>query len=76
MHEEGMNPFELGLASLTDRIRQIIEAVDKMAELSPPQRLMFSHYIVQAYSMRGYEIDRPETWQSQRLYSKVQSLLP
>lgn len=65
MQQTGMNPFEIGPSTLTDRIRQIMDALQRLVELSLVQRNELSNYIIRAYRMKGFRPDDPLTWKRQ-----------
>lgn len=65
MHTSAINPFELGPATLNDRMRQLIDTFQKLSDLSLPQRNALAHYIAKAYEMKGFKVDDPTTWNNE-----------
>jgi hypothetical protein len=65
MHTEGLNPFELGKATLTDRIRQLIDTFSKLCELTLPQRNVLSYYLMKGYEARGFKPSDATTWKNE-----------
>lgn len=53
MQISGINPFDLGPATMIDRMRQLIDTFQKISDLSLPQRNALSHYIAKAYEEKG-----------------------
>lgn len=64
MHASGINPFELGKATMTDRIRQLIDTFSKLSELTLPQRNVLSYYLMKAYESKGFRPSDPTTWKN------------
>ncbi len=64
MHASGINPFELGKATMTDRIRQLIDTFSKLSELTLPQRNVLSYYLMKAYESKGFRPSDPATWKN------------
>lgn len=63
MRHNTINPFELGPATLTDRMRQIVDAFEKICEFRTiNQRNAFTYYVMRAYQVKGYVSDQPKTW--------------
>jgi len=63
MRHDTINPFELGPATLTDRVRQLIDAFEKICEFRTiNQRNAFTHYVMRAYQAKSYVSDDPKTW--------------
>ncbi len=65
MHTAGINPFELGRATMTDRIRQLIDTFQRLSELTLPQRNVLSYYLMKAYESRGFKPSDPTTWRNE-----------
>ncbi|MEW6603466.1 MAG: DUF87 domain-containing protein [Thermoproteota archaeon] len=64
MHTSGVNPFELGRATMTDRIRQLIDTFQKLCELTLPQRNVLSYYLMKAYDGKGFRPSDAGTWRN------------
>jgi hypothetical protein len=64
MHVSGINPFELGKATLTDRMRQLIDTFQRLSELSLPQRNALSYYLMKAYDAKGFKPSDSTTWRN------------
>jgi len=65
MRTDTINPFELGAATLTDRIRQLVDAFHKNCDFKTiNQRNAFTHYVVQAYKAKGYKPNDQSTWKN------------
>jgi len=62
MRTSGINPFDLGSANLTDRIRQLVDTFQILSELSLPQRNFLSYYLVKLYESKGFKAFDPGTW--------------
>jgi DNA helicase HerA-like ATPase len=62
MHTAGLNPFELGKATLNDRVRQLIDTFTKLSELTLPQRNLLSYYLMKAYEARGFKPSDSSSW--------------
>lgn len=65
MSRNVINPFELGPATLTDRIRQLVDAFEKICGFNTiNQRNAFTLYLSKAYNLKGYRPDDPLTWKN------------
>jgi predicted transcriptional regulator len=65
MRENTINPFELGEATLTDRMRQLVDAFQKICDFkSINQRNSFTYYVMKAYYNKGFRPNNPETWKN------------
>jgi hypothetical protein len=65
MQTSSINPFELGPATLTDRMRQLIDTFQSISDLTLQQRNSLAYYITKAYSSKGFKPDDPLTWKGQ-----------
>lgn len=65
MSKNSINPFDLGRATLADRIRQLAEMFERVCEFETiNQRFSFVQYLNAAYQERGFKIDDTSTWTS------------
>lgn len=62
MQVSGINPFDLGSATLTDRMRQLMDTFQVLSELSLPQRNILSYYLVMLYESKGFRAAEPSSW--------------
>lgn len=62
MQVSGINPFDLGSATLTDRMRQLMDTFQVLSELSLPQRNILSYYLVRLYESKGFKAADQSTW--------------
>ncbi len=65
MQTSSINPFELGPATLTDRMRQLMDTFQKLSDLSLPQRNALVNYIAKSYQLKGFKPDDPLTWNNE-----------
>lgn len=65
MSRDRINPFELGGASLVDRIRQVSDAFEVVCEFGTiNQRNLFRECLDRVYRVRGFDPERRETWEN------------
>jgi DNA helicase HerA-like ATPase len=64
MQTSGINPFELGKATMTDRMRQLVDTFSKLSELTLPQRNVLQFYLTKAYESKGYMPSDAATWKN------------
>lgn len=63
MSRNVINPFELGPATLIDRVRQLVDAFEKICGFQTVhQRNAFTRYLSTAYYQKGYRVDDPASW--------------
>jgi len=61
-----INPFELGHATLIDRVRQLVDAFHKNCDFKTiNQRNAFTYYVMKAYHLRGFQANDQKTWKKQ-----------
>ncbi len=61
-----INPFELGSATLADRIRQVVDSFDHNCDFKTiNQRNAFAFYVTRAYKEKGFKPTDKETWKSE-----------
>jgi len=66
MRVDRINPFELGAATLIDRMRQVIDSFEKTCDFTTiNQRNAFAEYVSKIYMAKGLKLDDPETWKSE-----------
>ena len=66
MSVDTINPFELGAATLSDRVRQLVDAFNTIAAFgSINQRNAFTQYVMRAYKERGFKPDERPTWNNE-----------
>src|SRR2546427_3314869 len=64
--KDTINPFELGSATLADRIRQVVDSFDHNCDFKTiNQRNAFSYYVAKAYREKGLKPTERETWKSE-----------
>ncbi len=65
MSKSAINPFDLGDATLADRIRQMTEMFEKVCEFETVnQRFAFAHYLNGAYAEKDFKINDQSTWKN------------
>ena len=66
MAKNTINPFDLGHATLADRIRQLTDMFEKICEFETiNQRFAFAHYLNGTYAKKGFKINDMETWSNE-----------
>ncbi|MBI3859778.1 MAG: ATP-binding protein [Thaumarchaeota archaeon] len=65
MRKNTINPFELGPATLNDRMRQLVDAFQEICDFKTiNQRNAFTYYVMRAYYNKGFHANRPGTWKN------------
>lgn len=65
MSKNTINPFDLGDATLADRIRSLTDMFEKICEFETiNQRFAFVHYLNGAYAEKGFMINDQDTWKN------------
>lgn len=76
MRKDTINPFELGHATLIDRIRQIVDAFHKTCDFKTiNQKNAFTHYVMKAYQAKGFKLNEPQTWKEPPTLADVIKLM-
>src|SRR6266516_7838618 len=61
-----INPFELGSATLADRIRQVVDSFDHNCDFKTiNQKNAFTFYVTRAYKEKGFKPTDRETWKGE-----------
>src|SRR5947209_4554526 len=64
--KDTINPFELGLATLADRIRQVVDSFDHNCDFrTVNQKNAFAWYVARAYGDKGFKPMEKETWKGE-----------
>src|SRR2546427_5687673 len=64
--KDTINPFELGSATLADRIRQVVDGFDHNCDFKTiNQRNAFAFYVTRAYKEKGFKPADRETWKGE-----------
>jgi len=64
--KDTINPFELGFATLADRIRQVVDSFDHNCDFKTiNQRNAFTFYVTSAYKEKGFKPTDRETWKGE-----------
>src|SRR3989442_2161024 len=64
--KDTINPFELGSATLADRIRQVVDSFDHNCDFKTiNQRNAFTFYVTRAYKEKGFKPTDRETWKGE-----------
>src|SRR5437867_7964185 len=64
--KDTINPFELGFATLADRIRQVVDSFDHNCDFKTiNQRNAFAFYVTKAYKEKGFKPADRETWKGE-----------
>lgn len=65
MSTKTINPFDLGHATLADRIRHLTEMFERVCEFETiNQRFAFVHYLNGAYAEKNFKINDTATWKN------------